>query len=82
MKQTFIQKFQATSFAPVTREMLAEALERIAEQLRQPVSRDPGNGWPLAWNQRFNLQGSCWMNEIPERGQVSLTFNSHETNPL
>lgn len=78
-QQTFIQRFSSTGYKPVTREAIADALERIVVDLRRPFTGDPDdspNCPHILWNQRFEINGYCWMGNTPEEGFIHLTVQN------
>lgn len=73
-QQTFRASFQANGYEPVTREMIAQALEKIARDLRAPFCSDSEHERKsaMAWNQRLEINGHSWMGDISEQGVIHL----------
>lgn len=72
--QTFRQTVWGDIYTPVSREMVACALERIAADLRSPACPNPENSpsFGIDPNRRFVIHGECHMAELPEIFRVTL----------
>lgn len=76
-QQTFIQRFRASAYRPITREMIATALEQMANDLRQSYQADAVKGTEtLTWNQAFEINGDAWLGNTPQEGLIHLVTNA------
>jgi len=75
-EQTFRQTMRADGCGVITRGMVAEALERIAADLRAPFSGNPSYdsepGSPLEPYRRLEIHGDVHMGEFPETLRICL----------
>jgi hypothetical protein len=73
MKQTFVQYFRSSDiYKPLTREQIAKALIKMAEQLRLPGQPDPDQSyWPIEPHHSFEIEG----HGEQDKGRIKLTVN-------